>query len=63
MDDLVFSVQVSGRARCAAELARLCTAFGLVPILSPTLSPGTDRYMARCAPPRPEPVPAWEPDG
>ncbi|MEU1071912.1 MULTISPECIES: hypothetical protein [unclassified Streptomyces] len=62
MDDLVFSVQVSDRARCVAELERLCAAFGLVPVLSPTRSTGTGRWMARCAPPRPQPEPSWAPE-
>jgi len=43
----VFSVQSADEESCAAELARLCSALQLVPILRPVRSPGTERWIAR----------------
>jgi hypothetical protein len=43
----VFSVQADSREECAEELARLCRLFGLEPVLGPSRSIGTDRWLAR----------------
>ncbi|MFD4858933.1 hypothetical protein [Streptomyces atratus] len=46
----VFMVQADSQEECAAELARMCAAFDLRPLLPPTRSAGTDRWRARAAP-------------
>ncbi|GGU52490.1 hypothetical protein [Streptomyces lavendofoliae] len=43
----VFSVQADSREECAVELARLCRLFGLEPVLAPSRSIGTGRWLAR----------------
>lgn len=43
----VFMVQADSQAECAAELARMCAAFDLRPLLPPTRSTGTERWLAR----------------
>ena len=48
---LVVTVQTDSREECEAELARQCEAFGLTPILAPTRSLGTGRWMARATAP------------
>jgi hypothetical protein len=44
---LVFSVQADDERQCADQLARLCDLLQLIPLLPPTRSAGTDRWMAR----------------
>lgn len=46
----VYMVQADSREECNAELARLCAAFDLRPLLPPTRSTGTDRWLARAVP-------------
>ncbi|MEU4502644.1 hypothetical protein [Streptomyces sp. NPDC024089] len=46
----VFMVQADSQAECAAELARMCAAFDLRPLLPPTRSTGTERWLARATP-------------
>ncbi|MFF1348494.1 hypothetical protein ACFVZJ_21365 [Streptomyces sp. NPDC058322] len=46
----VFMVQADSQAECAAELSRMCAAFDLRPLLPPTRSTGTERWLARAAP-------------
>ncbi|MET7788122.1 hypothetical protein ABZS93_16135 [Streptomyces sp900116325] len=46
----VYMVQADSREVCAAELARLCAAFDLRPLLPPTRSAGTERWLARAVP-------------
>jgi hypothetical protein len=46
----VFSVQADSREECERELARLCELFGLEPVLAPSRSIGTDRWLARACP-------------
>ncbi|MFJ4738719.1 hypothetical protein [Streptomyces sp. NPDC088775] len=43
----VFMVQADSQEECAAELARMCAAFDLRPLLPPTRSTGTERWLAR----------------
>ncbi|WP_406004418.1 hypothetical protein [Streptomyces sp. NBC_00987] len=43
----VFMVQADSQAECAAELARMCATFDLRPLLPPTRSTGTERWLAR----------------
>ncbi|MEU0393827.1 hypothetical protein ABZ208_13790 [Streptomyces sp. NPDC006208] len=50
---LVVTVQADSREECEAELARQCAAFGMRPILAPTCSAGTGRWMARATPTAP----------
>jgi hypothetical protein len=54
----VFSVQADTREECAQELARMCEAFGLQPLLPPSRSIGTDRWMARAVVVEMEPEPS-----
>ncbi|MFH8926377.1 hypothetical protein ACH4D4_04910 [Streptomyces pristinaespiralis] len=49
----VFSVQAGSRAECEQQLQILCARLGLRPLLEPTRSAGTDRWMARAAPTAP----------
>lgn len=50
---LVVTVQTDSREECVVELARQCAVFGLVPVLAPTRSLGTGRWMARATPAAP----------
>ncbi|WP_406500946.1 hypothetical protein [Streptomyces sp. NBC_01590] len=43
----VYMVQADSQEECAAELARMCAAFDLRPLLPPTRSTGTERWLAR----------------
>ncbi|WP_406325822.1 hypothetical protein OG784_12865 [Streptomyces sp. NBC_01617] len=43
----VYMVQADSREVCAAELARMCATFDLQPLLPPTRSAGTERWLAR----------------
>ncbi|WP_392750581.1 hypothetical protein [Streptomyces sp. LN590] len=43
----VYMVQADSQEECAAELARMCAAFELQPLLPPTRSAGTERWLAR----------------
>jgi hypothetical protein len=49
----VFSVQAASRAECERQLRMLCARLGLRPLLEPTRSAGTDRWMARATPAAP----------
>ncbi|MFD7609699.1 hypothetical protein [Streptomyces sp. NPDC059828] len=51
--DLVVTVQTNSRESCAAQLRRLCVLASLTPILMPTRSLGTERWMARATPAAP----------
>lgn len=51
--DLVVTVQTDSRESCAAQLARACRVLDLTPILMPTRSLGTERWMARATPTAP----------
>ena len=46
----VFTVQADSPEECAAQLALLCSVLGLSPLLRPTQSAGTDRWLARAVP-------------
>ena len=52
----VFTVQADSEAECRMELARLCAAFGLSPLLRPMESMGTGRWLARATPAAPAEV-------
>ncbi|MFE7040844.1 hypothetical protein ACFU9X_15770 [Streptomyces atratus] len=43
----VFMVQADSQEECAAEPARMYAAFNLRPLLPPTRSAGTERWLAR----------------
>ena len=46
----VYMVQADSQEECATELARMCSAFDLQPLLPPTRSAGTERWLARAMP-------------
>lgn len=50
---LVISVQADSLEECACQLARLCTDYGLQPVMLPMRSTGTDRWLARATPTAP----------
>ncbi|MEU0831281.1 hypothetical protein [Streptomyces sp. NPDC005969] len=43
----VYMVQADDEQTCADEMARMCAAFDLQPLLPPTRSAGTERWLAR----------------
>jgi hypothetical protein len=49
----VFTVQADSEVECRDELLRLCAAFGLVPVMRPMESLGTNRWLARAMPKAP----------